>query len=43
VFRWDLFLGSLSLDLGYMVLGLLIYLWSFARARQLGLLLQVGE
>ena len=42
-FRWDLFLGSLALNAVFLVIGLATYLWSFARARQLGLLLQVGE
>ena len=42
-FRWDLFLGSLALNGVFLVIGLGTYLWSFARARQLGLLLQVGE
>ncbi|HVT53331.1 MAG TPA: ABC transporter permease [Dongiaceae bacterium] len=43
VFRWDLFAWSVGLNVVYLALGLGIYLWSFARARQLGLLLQVGE
>jgi ABC-2 type transport system permease protein len=43
VFRWDLFAASVGLNIVYLALGLGIYLWSFARARQLGLLLQVGE
>jgi len=42
-FRWDLFLGSLALNAVFLVIGLATYLWSFSRARQLGLLLQVGE
>ncbi len=43
VFRWYLFLASLGLNAIYLLIGLGIYLWSFSRARQLGLLLQVGE
>jgi ABC-2 type transport system permease protein len=43
VFRWDLFLPALGLNFVFMAIGLGIYLWSFARARALGLLLQVGE
>src|ERR1700753_2300146 len=43
VFRWDLFLPSIGLNILFMAIGLGIYLWSFARARALGLLLQVGE
>jgi ABC-2 type transport system permease protein len=43
VFRWDLFAASVGLNILYLALGLGIYLWSFSRARQLGLLLQVGE
>ena len=43
VFRWDLFAASLGLNIVYLLIGLGIYLWSFSRARSLGLLLQVGE
>jgi ABC-2 type transport system permease protein len=43
VFRWDLFAWSVALNVVYLGLGLGVYLWSFSRARQLGLLLQVGE
>jgi ABC-2 type transport system permease protein len=43
VFRWDLFAASLGLNTVYLLIGLGIYLWSFSRARELGLLLQVGE
>ena len=35
--------ASLGLNLVYLMIGLGSYLWSFSRARQLGLLLQVGE
>ena len=43
VFRWDLFGASLGLNLIYLMIGIGTYLWSFSKARQLGLLLQVGE
>jgi ABC-2 type transport system permease protein len=43
VFRWDLFAASIGLNVIYLLIGLGIYLWSFSRARHLGLLLQVGE
>jgi ABC-2 type transport system permease protein len=43
VFRWDLMLASLGLNLAYLLVGLAIYLWSFGRARSLGLLLRTGE
>jgi ABC-2 type transport system permease protein len=43
VFRWDLFGAALGLNLIYLLIGIGTYLWSFAKARELGLLLQVGE
>jgi ABC-2 type transport system permease protein len=42
-FRWDLFLPAVGLNVVFLAVGLGIYLWSFARARALGLLLQTGE
>jgi ABC-2 type transport system permease protein len=43
VFRWDLFAASMGLNVVYLLIGLGAYLFSFSRARALGLLLQVGE
>jgi ABC-2 type transport system permease protein len=43
VFHWDHFFAAAALNGGLIVIGIGIYLFSFARARKLGLLLQVGE
>ena len=43
VFRMDLFLGAVSLNLLYLILGGCAFLYSFRVARQRGLLLNVGE
>ena len=43
VFRLDYFLAACGLNLVYLLIGLGIYLYSFSRARQLGLLMQAGE
>lgn len=43
VFRWDHFAAAVALNGGLVVIGIGIYLFSFSRARKLGLLLQVGE
>lgn len=43
LFRWDYFLAASALNVVYLLIGLGIYLYSFSRARHLGLLMQVGE
>ena len=43
VFSLDHFLWACGLDVVYLVLGGLIFLWSFRHARQTGALLQMGE
>jgi ABC-2 type transport system permease protein len=43
VFRWDHFLAASTLNAGLIAIGIVVYVISFARARKLGLLLQVGE
>jgi ABC-2 type transport system permease protein len=42
-FRWDYFLGAIGLNVFFILVGIGAYLIAFARARRLGLLLQVGE
>jgi ABC-2 type transport system permease protein len=42
-FDAGLFLGAILLDIVYIGLGIVAYLYSFRRARERGLLLQVGE
>lgn len=43
IFRWDHFIAALGLNAALIVFGIAVYIFSFARARKLGLLLQVGE
>lgn len=43
VFRWDHFGAALGLNALYLAAGALSFAWAFARARELGLLLQSGE
>jgi ABC-2 type transport system permease protein len=43
VFRFDLFVGAIALNLVYLVLGGCAFLYSFHVARRRGLLLNVGE
>lgn len=43
IFRWDYFAASLGLNAVLVAIGVGVYLFSFGRARKLGLLLQVGE
>jgi ABC-2 type transport system permease protein len=43
VFRLDYFLWSIGLDIVYLVIGSVIFLVSFRRARRSGALLQMGE
>lgn len=43
IFRWDHFAAAVGLNALMCLVGTGIYLFSFARARKLGLLLQVGE
>lgn len=43
VFRWDLFRGALVLDVVYVAIGAIVFMWSFKVARRDGRLLQVGE
>ena len=43
VFRLDYFLWSIGLDILYLVIGSVIFLISFRRARRSGSLLQMGE
>lgn len=43
VFRWDHFMAALGLNAVLCLIGIGTYLLSFAKARKLGLLLQVGE
>jgi len=43
VFRWDLLLGASLLNMVYLALGAVVFLWSFRVARRLGLLMQGGE
>ncbi len=43
VFRWDLLAGAAALNVLYLTLGILAFLWSFRAARRSGALLQTGE
>ena len=43
VFLWDHFAAAVGLNAVLCLIGIGVYLFSFARARKLGLLLQVGE
>lgn len=43
IFRWDHFAAAIGLNAVLCLIGIGVYLFSFARARKLGLLLQVGE
>lgn len=43
VFRWDHFLAACGLNLLYITLGFVTFLYSFRNARRRGALLQVGE
>lgn len=43
VFRWDLLLRALALDVVYLGAGAAIFAWAFAKAREEGKLLQTGE
>ena len=43
VFRWDLLVGAVALNVVYLGIGAVLFLWSFRAARRHGLLLQTGE
>ena len=43
IFRMDLLANAALLNLLYLSAGVAVFLWTFRRARQLGLLLQIGE
>jgi hypothetical protein len=43
VVRWDLMLTATLLDVFYLTVGVLIFLYCFRQARHRGLLFQVGE
>lgn len=43
VFRWDLAALALALDMVFIALGFVVFLWAFRRARQRGSLMHTGE
>jgi ABC-2 type transport system permease protein len=43
VFRTDLLMGAIGVNLVYLAIGAGLFAWSFASARQHGRLLQMGE
>ncbi|MBM3523430.1 MAG: ABC transporter permease [Alphaproteobacteria bacterium] len=43
VFRWDLAALALALDLVFLAVGFLVFLWAFRRARERGSLMSAGE
>lgn len=43
VFRYDLLAGALTVNVIYLIVGALIFSWSFSGARKAGKLLQTGE
>jgi hypothetical protein len=42
-FRLDLLARAAALDLGYIAVGFVLFLWAFHRARERGSLLSSGE
>jgi ABC-2 type transport system permease protein len=43
VFRWDLLAAALGLNVVYLTLGVVLFLWAFESARERGQLLHAGE